>query len=159
VSRAACVAGLVLAFAAPAGAADFHALFEARCGACHGHSGAFARAHLVLDNGTVRRQGGAPVAPFLARHAGGLAPDEIALVLAVFARQIADGGLYQQRCEICHDRAYELARLELVIRDGRLVGRYTGRDIASFLTRHGRLSEDEAARMTEALTAIRRGAR
>jgi len=85
--------------------------------------------------------------------------EEIALFLRVFARQIASGGLYQGRCEICHDRARELARLELVIREGRLVGRYTGRDIAAFLTWHGRLDAAEAALMTEALTAILQGAR
>lgn len=152
------LAGL-MAPAEPAHSADFHAIFEARCLRCHGHAGAFARERLRLDNGEVARRDGTPLAPFLTRHAGGLDPDEIALFLKVFARQIASGGFYQERCEICHDRARELARLRLIVREGRLTGRYSGHDMASFLPGHALMSEAEAGRMIEALTAILEGAR
>ena len=157
--RGTALALALLIGAAPASALDFHALFEARCLACHGHAGPFVREYLRLDGDRVTRGNGRPLAPFLARHSGGLSDEEIALFLRVFARQIASGGLYRDRCEICHDRARELARLELVIREGRLVGRYTGRDIAGFLTWHGRLDAAEAALMTEALIEILKGAR
>ena len=150
---------LTLAASAPAGAADFHALFEARCLRCHGHAGPFVRERLALDGADVVTRAGRPVAPFLERHAGGLAPEEIALFLRVFARQIEAAGLYDERCGICHDRARELARLRLVLRDGRLVGRYSGHDIATFLQDHARLTPEEAARMTEALAAILEGGR
>ena len=69
------------------------------------------------------------------------------------------GGFYKERCEICHDRAYDLARLRLIQRDGRLVGRYSGRDMANFLPNHARMTAGEAARMLEALTALLMGAR
>ena len=49
------------------------------------------------------------------------------------------GGVFRDRCLICHDRAVVLARSELALRGDRLVGRYTGRDIAAFLETHGRL--------------------
>lgn len=102
---------------------------------------------------------GREVAGFLRQHAGGLNTEEIALFVDVFTRQVESGGFYRERCDICHDRAYELARLRLIIRDGRLVGRYTGRDMAVFLPDHARMTADEADKMLRALTALRTGAR
>ena len=154
--------GVVIAagLAYGAAAADFHEIFEARCLSCHGHAGEFARNSLVEADGVLRGAGsGREVAAFLRSHAGGSSTAEIALFIDVFTRQLESGGLYQDRCEICHDRAYELARLRLVMHDGRLVGRYSGRDIASFLPGHARLKTEEADRMLEALTALRMGGR
>jgi len=161
--RAACVWIVAASLSAPlvghAAGADFHALFETRCLRCHGHAGDFAREHLKLEKGTVLGRDGRDIEQFLERHAGGLSAEEAALFVSVFAQQVASGGFYKDHCEICHDSARELARLRLIIRDDRLVGRYTDRDIASFLTQHGRMNEAEAAAMTKALTAILQGAR
>jgi hypothetical protein len=146
--------------ASGAAAADFHQIFEARCLACHGHAGDFARSSLAEVDGVLKGiRSGREVADFLRRHAGGLNPDEIALFVDVFTRQVQSGGFYQERCEICHDRAYELARLRLIIRDGRLMGRYSGRDMADFLPDHARMTADEADKMLRTLTALRAGAR
>lgn len=153
------MAGGPAAGAEPEPGIDFHTVFEERCLSCHGHAGPFVRERLTLEDGTLYRSNGQPLAPFLEHHAGGLSAKELRLFLDVFAAQIESGGLYKDRCEICHDRARELARLELVLRDGRLVGRYTGRDIGEFLTWHGRLTEEEADRMTKALKRILQGAR
>ena len=84
---------------------------------------------------------------------------EINLFIAVFTQQLTSDAFYQDRCEICHDRAYELARLRLIVRDGRLVGRYSGRDMTNFLPNHARMTTEEANRMREALTALLMGAR
>jgi len=138
---------------APAWAADFHEIWEGRCLSCHGHAGPFVRQRLTLDHGEVHGQSGRELAPFLERHGGGLSPEEIALFLRVFARQLASGGFYERECRICHDSARDLARLRLVMRDGRLMGRYSGREIDSFLVTHGRMTP------AEALTAILEGAR
>ncbi|MCL5778385.1 hypothetical protein M1105_15500 [Limibaculum sp. FT325] len=157
--------GLAMQAGAQTGAApqdaepDFHAIWEARCLSCHGHAGAFARERLTLEAGEVRGRGGRDLRPFLARHGGGLPPDQVELFLDVLARQLASGGFYERECRICHDSARELARLRLVLRDGRLMGRYSGREIATFLVGHGRMSEAEAEAMTEALAAILKGAR
>ena len=73
-------AGLCAALPGPtAAAADFHQIFEARCTACHGHAGDFARTKLAIDaDGTVRgAKSGREVAPFLRRHGGGLSEEEI----------------------------------------------------------------------------------
>lgn len=154
-------AGLAMLAASGAAAANFHEIFETRCAACHGdHAGPFARSSLVEREGTLTgARTGRPVREFLARHAGGLSGEEIALFVDVFTAQLRSGGFYQERCGICHDRAYEFARLRLALRDGRLVGRYSGRDIAGFLPGHARMTGEEARRMLEALTALREGAR
>lgn len=151
---------LAAGLASGAGGADFHETFEARCTSCHGHAGAFARQSLTEADGTLRGQrSGRSVADFLTGHAGGLAPDEINLFVRVFAAQLRSGGFFQERCATCHGRAYEFARLRLLMQDGRLVGRYSGADIAAFLPGHANLTGDEAERMLEALTALRAGAR
>lgn len=150
---------LLAAISVPSGAEDFHEIYEAKCQRCHGHAGPFAREALTLENGVLRDRKGRDLATFLARHQGGLSEERIDLFLKVFTRQIESGGVFRARCKICHDRAYELARLDLILSDGRLIGRYSGRDIATFLLNHGRLSPDEAAEMTDALTEIRKGAR
>lgn len=146
--------------ASVAAAADFHEIFEARCLGCHGHAGDFARGSLTEDNGVLRgARSGREVRAFLGSHAGGLSESEIDLFVQVFTRQLSSGAFYQERCDICHDRAYDLARLRLILQDGRLVGRYSGREMASFLPGHARMTAEEADRMLEALTELRRGAR
>lgn len=139
--------------------ADFHALFEARCLRCHGHAGAFAADRLHIEDGRVVGSGGLDVAKFLGSHAGGLTAEERDLFVQVFRRQVEAGGFYAQRCRSCHDRAYDLARSKLFLRDDVLVGRYSGRDIANFLTGHARLSAQEAAEMTDALRELTQGRR
>ena len=143
-----------------ASGADFHQIYEARCLSCHGHAGEFARRSLIeLDGVLTGARSGRDVTSFLRRHAGGSSPSEITLFVGVFIRQVNSGGFYKERCEICHDRAYDLARLRLIQRAGRLVGRYSGRDMANFLPNHARMTAGEAARMLEALTALLMGAR
>lgn len=39
------------------------------------------------------------------------------------------------------------------------MGRYSGRDLAEFLPGHARMTQDEALRMLDALTALRQGVR
>lgn len=144
-----------------AGAAeDFHQLFEARCALCHGHAGAFARATLERVDGVLRgRKSGREVAAFLPGHLGRLDPEQVALFVAVFTKQIGSGALFQQRCAICHVRARDLARASLVVVEGRLLGRYSGRDIEAFLQGHGRASETEAAELHRALLGVTEGRR
>ena len=133
-------------------AADPHVLFESRCGACHGHSGAFAHETLILSDGDVRSAlTGRDMAAFLPTHRGALTADEAELLLDMFRRQITWGGVFQARCRVCHDSARALARHDLVIREGRLLGRYTGRDIADFLAGHGRADSAEQVILIEML--------
>ena len=126
---------------------DPHALYERSCARCHApHAGDFAPKSLVrLGDRIVGREDGKELRAFLAAGHGRLAPGEVDALVAHLAFVLESGGLFRDKCLICHDRAVVLARRELVLRDGRLVGRYTGRDIAVFLENHGRLDGAEVA--------------
>ena len=125
---------------------DPHSLFETRCGRCHAQAGPFARKTLVIEEGQlVIQKSHRRLVDFLPDHYGDLSADEISSLLETFKRQVETGGLYQKKCRICHDRARYLARRNLVLRNGQLVGRYTGADIKRLLSYHGRLSDDEQA--------------
>ncbi len=141
-------------------AIDFHKRFEARCFSCHGHSGPFIRKTLTIDaSGTLVTSTGQPLKAFLQRHAGGLDATESPLFLSVFRKQIETGGLFREKCIICHDRAYKLARLGLILRDGQVTGRYSNRNIGEFLLTHGRLTPAEAEMMTDVFFALLHGRR
>lgn len=151
---------LSLAPATTGAAEDFHELFEARCTGCHGHAGDFARENLVLSDGVLRgRESGQVIAPFLRRHKGGLDAEQTALFVEVLTKQVEAGGLFQQDCAICHPRARGLVRSSLILRDGRLFGRYSGNDIQTFLLHHGRATPEEAALLYDALHGIALGRR
>jgi hypothetical protein len=133
-------------------AQELHELFEERCGRCHEHAGPFARESLIVTDGQVMgRASGQEVGLFLLGHYGRLTENEIEALRDLFRFQIISSGLYEKRCLNCHESAKTLARSRLLVREDRLVGRYTGRDMAEFLARHGRLSGSEAIFMTEVL--------
>lgn len=123
---------------------DPHALFEDKCGRCHGHAGAFALEKLTIAKGeVVGQRSGKVVLKTLASHFGRLADSEARQVVDMFRRQIEVGGLYQSKCRICHDPAKDLARRTLIMRNGQLFGRYSGRPVVDLLSYHGRLRDDE----------------
>jgi hypothetical protein len=123
---------------------DPHALFEDRCGRCHGHAGAFALEKLTIENDeVVGQRSGKVVLKTLASHFGRLTDVEARQVVDMFRRQIEAGGLYQTKCRICHDPAKDFARRTLMLRDGQLFGRYSGRPVVDLLSYHGRLQDDE----------------
>jgi hypothetical protein len=138
---------------------DMHAVFEARCQSCHGHSGAFARDRLAVVDGQVVGSRGQSLMNFLQGHQGGLSGTEAALLLNMFRAQIDSGALFRERCLTCHDTARTFVRLNLILRDGVLTGRYSDRPVAPFLPGHARLTAVEAEEMTEALTSILLGVR
>ena len=134
-------------------AADTHDLYEGKCGSCHArHAGPFARA--ILQPGaegiTVRRSG-APLAKVLGSGHGGVWAEQAEHLLELFAFILENDGLYARNCAVCHDRASVLAARKLVLRDGRVLGRYTARDVEQFLAGHGRLTQAEATQITNAL--------
>lgn len=143
----------------PAHADNFHDTFEARCTACHGHAGTFARTSLRLRGGKVVGLNGSDLRAFLTVHQGGLSPEDVEIFLSVFEAQLKSAGFYQQRCKTCHDRAYEFARLNLIIRNGDLMGRYSGHDVRQFLLGHARMTQAEADEMYATLMTLRRGVR
>ncbi|MEW5962018.1 MAG: hypothetical protein AB1749_00500 [Pseudomonadota bacterium] len=137
-----------------AAAIDPHALYERACATCHPpHSRDLAQKSVKrVDGRTVGARSGKPIADLLVGHMGvRLTAEETAALAGHFEAMLATGFLFQEKCIVCHDRAQELARLRLQIHDGRLVGRYSGLDIAAFLEQHGRLEGEEVAIMLATL--------
>lgn len=134
--------------AAPALAQDIdpHQLYEQRCAACHQpHARDLVQETLALREGyAVLRKSGMPLTDFLGHHPRRtLEKPEADALVKQFEAMLKTGFLFEQKCSICHDRASELARLRLKERDGAIVGRYTGRDIAAYMQTHGRLTSSE----------------
>ncbi|PIV77159.1 MAG: hypothetical protein COW54_16115 [Rhodobacteraceae bacterium CG17_big_fil_post_rev_8_21_14_2_50_63_15] len=145
----------LLWWAAPATAQatpDPHDVFEEKCLSCHGHAGPFARLHLTLEADGPHTSRGVPVESFLRSHKGGLPDAQIAAMLDLFRQHLTSGAIYERSCLLCHDRARDFVRHNLILQDGRLIGRYTGHDTATFLAGHARLSPEEAGQM---LTVLR----
>ena len=139
--------------AARAQTIDPHTLYEQRCSGCHApHAGDFARADLELADGkTVVRGTGRDLRSILARGHGKLSPRETDVMVAHLASILETGALFREKCFICHGRAVDLARSELVLRNGTLYGHYSGREIGTFLENHGRLSGPQIATAVEML--------
>lgn len=149
--------GAGLALLACAAAAAAQGLYFERCGACHGPAGELAETGLVSDGDVLRtRRTNADLRDFLRGHGGDLTPTEIETVYAALRRVTQGAGRFREKCGICHPRARTLAQRKLMIRDGALVGRYSGRDIDAFLARHGRLTADEAVFFSGVLARARR---
>ena len=125
---------------------DRPGLFQERCGACHEGAGKLAEKSLfVVDGVLLGRESGGDIRDFLADHFGDLTGLELERVYRVLLRNAQDGGRFKERCAICHVEADALAREKLILVDGQLQGRYSGRDIGTFLTGHGTRSPEEAA--------------
>jgi len=150
--------GLAAALFGPAAGAgaradDPHALYERNCAGCHAtHAREFVMKSLALrDAVIVGRQGGEAIGALLARGHGRLAADEVPLMVAHLGAILRAGGLFFRRCAQCHGRGVAFARRDLLERGGRVVGRYSGRDIEVFLGNHGRLNGAEIAVIMEML--------
>lgn len=89
----------------------------------------------------------------LTRGHGKLSPGEIDVMVAHLASIVGAGGLYREKCFICHRRAVVLARSELVLGNGTFFGRYSNRDIGAFLENHGRPNGPEIATVVGMLKA------
>ncbi|MXN65254.1 hypothetical protein GR183_10115 [Stappia sp. GBMRC 2046] len=148
------VSMIIAAISAPAFSQgiDPHALYEDRCAGCHApHASELATEKLELRGADlITKDRGQPLDAFLQSHRRtGLSPEEIDALLAHFSAIPLSGGLYRDKCTTCHERARELARLFLVERENRIVGRYSGRDIEAFLAGHGRLDPEEKRAIVE----------
>jgi mono/diheme cytochrome c family protein len=132
---------------------DPHELYEQRCSGCHApHAGEFVHDNLKrVGNKIVGLDTGRELRSFLAGGHGKLVPLEIDVIVAHLASILEAGALFRQNCIICHDRALVLARRQLVLRHGRLVGRYTDRDIETFLENHGRLNRVQITKVVQML--------
>lgn len=131
---------------ASAQAPDPHAIYETRCAGCHDpHARGLAQKTLELKGSQLLLKGtGQRLADFLTKHPRRpLSNEDAAALERQLMAMLQSGFLFQEKCIACHERASVLARLRLIERDGALTGRYTGRDIATFMQGHGRLDDSE----------------
>ena len=120
-------------------------LFRELCGGCHEGAGVLARESLDLADGILSgRRSGAILTDFLPGHAGGFKAEDVQAINRALLRVAQGKGRFQERCGICHRSAEDLARHHLILVDGVLRGRYSGRYISAFLTSHGTRSGKEA---------------
>lgn len=133
---------------------DPHGIYEERCARCHeSHARDFAEDHLRLQDGlVVGRKTKRDLQGFLAGGHGALKALEIALLVDHLSGILQRDAVFRAKCRICHRRSLDLARLSLIVTEGRLSGRYSGRDIAEFLTYHGRLTPQEVPVLVDILT-------
>ena len=148
---------LAISFAHPLSATDLHRLWEERCGECHGESAQFVRGSLrVIDGRLQGKRPGTDLRVFMLRHRGGLPESHAPAVYDMLLAQATTPPRFREQCGICHVRAADLARESLILRDGDLVGRYSGRRVSEFLHGHGRLDEAGVEFFTELLGRVER---
>lgn len=132
---------------------DPHRIYETQCAGCHApHARDFVNESLDSVDGRIlgsksRRE----LRGFLDAGHGNLNPDEIAALVTHLTNILQSGQVFYAKCAICHGRAVRFARAYLHIEDDVLVGRYSGRRIAEFLARHGRLAPAEVPEMLKVL--------
>lgn len=147
------IAGAAQNAAAFGQAIDPHRLYEQRCSGCHAeHAGDFVHENLVRSDGDIiGRQSGRELRAFLEAGHGALSLGEIVSLVTHLTSIQRSGRLFHDKCFICHNRAVDFARHTVLMEDGELIGRYSGRNIEQFLLTHGRLKNDEVPRMVEVL--------
>lgn len=136
--------------------ANPHRIYEDSCAGCHApHSGDFVWDELGVSDGVlVGARSGRAVENYLRSGHGGVTTDKAEVLLAHFRIIRDSGGVFIEKCRICHVTAVELVRNNLILDEGKLTGRYTGRDIGAFLDGHGRLSPEEVSEMLSVLTRV-----
>jgi hypothetical protein len=147
----------VLAAVAPTPASaqneEWQGLYYLQCGDCHGGAKELLETRIVLKGGLLLgRASNQDMRVFLGNHFGNRDKADVATIHMELLRVAKEGGRFQQQCAICHVKAEALARESLIWKDGALYGRYSGRRIGDYLTRHGRLATpDDAAFFEEVL--------
>ncbi len=134
------------------GSGRAHAVFKKNCQECHSHLGEVAYDNLAVRDGRlVSRKSGRDATEFLLRHGNGLSPEDAGLVAEAMRRQMDSAHRFRRQCAICHVRIRDVAAELGVTADGRLIGLYSGRDMAEFLPGHGRLDAADADRFARIL--------
>lgn len=146
-----CAAGCASAIAGT----DLHAYWDERCLACHGHAADFSRRFLRVKEGRLlgwhHRE---DLVQFLRTH---YAADEYAPALyAMLLAQREAEPVYREKCAGCHQRAAELVRASIVMREGRLATRRGGQDLAEFLKTHGGANADQLPGLLDTLRRVYR---
>lgn len=141
----ACLAAIIIGAPGHAQTLDPHQIYETQCAGCHApHARELVSEKLDMDAATlVSRKTARPLAEFLRAGHGGLTADQIDRLVRHMTDIRLSNQIFNRKCAICHVRMRELVGTDLVLQEGRVVGRYTGTDIEEFLFDHGRLLPQE----------------
>lgn len=151
---------IVLAHVSPVFAAELssqtidpHQLYEQSCARCHEpHARDFVHKKLIRPGeNLLGRKSNKDVRELLKAGHGKLRLEEIETIVDHMTIIYQSGRLYHKKCRICHDRSVKFARLNLILKEGKLFGRYSGKDIEQFLSAHGRLKTNEVSKMVDVL--------
>lgn len=134
---------------------DLHWFWDQRCEDCHGHAAEFARNFLTVENGKlVGRHHRDDLLLFLKNH--GVPEPRVKPIYDMLLAQTGADSRFKDKCGGCHKTAAGLVRDTLVVQDGMLRGRNSGRPVADFLKRHGKLKPDEVPFFVNLLTRVER---
>ena len=134
---------------------DLHDYWDGRCRECHGDAGDFARRPPGVHRGRlVGKHHRDDPEGFLANHY--LADELVAPVMRMLTAQVTTRPLFVQQCAGCHGAATEFARESLVLRNGKAVGRKSGRAVAESLRSHGGLAPADVPVMAATLERVLR---
>jgi hypothetical protein len=132
---------------------DLHWLWDNRCADCHGHAGEFSRQFMNVDGNELQgRHHVHDLRRFMGNHY--LSEEEVDAVYQMLFSLATSPGKYRKECNSCHDIAAEFVRSKLVLRDGTLYGRGTGRPVHEFLEVHRGLEPEDVDFYMELLTRV-----
>ena len=132
---------------------DLHWLWDNRCAECHGHSADFARQFLHISDGQL--QGAHPARDlklFLRNHYSPTA--EVDAIYSMLLAQVTTAPRFKAECSNCHDSASWFIRNSIIVQDGELVSRYSGKSVREFMQTHRKLDRDDIEFFMNLLTRV-----
>jgi len=120
---------------------------------CHGHAGDFARKFLSVSDGELQgRHHVHDLRQFMHNHY--LAGREVDAVHDMLLAQVTIPARFKDECGSCHETAAKFVRDTLVLHDGVLYGRASGRPVRGFLEHHRNLGPNDVNFFIGLLTRV-----
>jgi len=131
-----------VAIAAPLNSSDAKKIWDKSCFTCHGDSGDMARNFLKVVDGELQ----GPLhkdtfRKFLTNHY--LSKTKAEAVYALLLEQANAKSRFEQECGSCHQKASDLVRDKLVLRNGVLYNKSSKEVTYAFLQTHRELSKED----------------
>lgn len=135
---------LLLLFFSPAnaGGIDLHALWDDRCAECHGHSADFAREFLKVSGGLLQgRHHVLDLHRFLEHHYP--PANQVDALYQMLLAQTNTPPRFGAECGNCHGKAADFLRDSLLLKDGELKSRRSGKSVQQFMQSHRDMTRDD----------------
>ena len=121
---------------------DLHWLWDDRCAECHGHSSDFSRQFLQVSDGQLQGPHHTQnLKIFLRNH---YAPaDKVEAIYDMLLAQVTTAPRFKAECSSCHDSASQFIRDSIIIQNGELISRESGKSVREFMQTHRKLKQDD----------------